>query len=230
MELGTTFQLWLEAALTLMILSFLYRDNPFYKFAEHLFVGVSAAYYMVIGFWNHLMPNLFGKLFPVTMSGIIPSAAGQAPQYHYLIPGALGLILLTRLVDRWAWLSRWTLAFIVGGTAGFWIPRILESDFLTQIQSTIVPIVVLDNTGGILWGASFSHLVLVLGVVCGLVYFFFSVEHTGLIGTISRAGIWVLMVTFGAAFGYTVMARISLLIGRMEALGAWVSSILSWFS
>ena len=34
-----------------------------------------------------------------------------------------------------------------------------------------------------------------------------------------------LMVAFGAAFGYTVMARISLLIGRMGFLGRWIDSI-----
>lgn len=224
--MDTTFQLWLDAALTLMILSFLYRDNPFYKFAEHLFVGVSAAYYMSINFWDALMPNLLGKLFPDLMSGLIPRVAGQAPQYHYIIPGLLGIILLTRLVDRWAWLSRWTLAFIVGGTAGFMLPRVLESDFLTQIQSTMAPIIVLDPAGNVLWGMVFSHLVLIVGVICGLVYFFFSIEHTGPIGGVSKVGIWVLMVTFGAAFGYTVMARISLLIGRMEALGAWIGSII----
>ena len=33
---------WVAAVLTLCIFSFLYKDNPFYKFAEHLFVGVSA--------------------------------------------------------------------------------------------------------------------------------------------------------------------------------------------
>lgn len=225
-----TFQLWLEAALTLMILSFLYKDNPLYKFAEHLFVGVSAAYYMSIGFWDHLMPNLFGKLFPDAMSGLVPSVAGQPPQYHYLIPGLLGLILLTRLVDRIAWLSRWSLAFIVGGTAGFNLPRFLDSDFITQVQSTMVPIIVFDETGSIFWGGSFSHLVLVGGVVCSLVYFFFSVEHRGVIGRVSRAGIYVLMIAFGAAFGYTVMARISLLIGRMEALGRWLGSTGAWFN
>ena len=89
----------------------------------------------------------------------------------------------------------------------------------------MIPLVVLDASGNLLWGASFSHVVLVLGVICGLVYFFFSVEHKGVLGHVSRAGIWVLMVTFGAAFGYTVMARISLLTGRMEALGAWLGSI-----
>ena len=222
-----TFQHWLDAALTLMILSFLYRDNPFYKFAEHLFVGVSAAYYMSINFWDHLMPNLLGKLFPDTMAPLVPSVAGSDPEYNYIIPGILGLILLTRLVDNWAWLSRWTLAFIVGGTAGFMIPRVLESDFMTQIQSTMVPLLVFDSAGNFQLGDSFSHLVLVVGVICGLVYFFFSVEHTGIVGKISRVGIWFLMVTFGAAFGYTVMARISLLIGRIEALGNWVTSLIA---
>ena len=74
-DMDVTLQLWIDAALTLMILSFLYRDNPFYKFAEHLFVGVSAAYLMAIGFWDHLVPNLLGKLFPSLMAGVVPSAA-----------------------------------------------------------------------------------------------------------------------------------------------------------
>ncbi|MBC7286752.1 MAG: hypothetical protein H5T86_01665 [Armatimonadetes bacterium] len=34
----------------------------------------------------------------------------------------------------------------------------------------------------------------------------------------SRVGIWFLMVAFGAGFGNTVMARLSLLIGRIEFL------------
>jgi hypothetical protein len=224
-DMSTTLLLWIDAALTLMILSFLYKDNPFYKFAEHLFVGVSAAYGMVVGFWDHLVPNLLGKLFPSMMAGLVPSAAGQTPDYYYLIPAVFGLLLLTRLVDRWAWLSRWALAFIVGGSAGFNLPRFLDSDFITQVQSTMIPLVVMDQSGGILWGMSLSHSVLVLGVICGLVYFFFSVEHAGLAGRVSRIGIWVLMVTFGAAFGYTVMARISLLIGRVELLESWIRSM-----
>jgi hypothetical protein len=224
--MSVTVQLWIDAALTLMILSFLYRDNPFYKFAEHLFVGVSAAYLMAIGFWNHLVPNLFGKLFPSLMSGILPGVAGKNPDYYYIIPTLFGLLLLTRLVDRWAWLSRWALAFIVGGSAGFNLPRFLDSDFITQVQSTMVPVLVFAPSGALMWGVSFSHLVLVAGVVCGLVYFFFSLEHKGITGRVSLVGIWALMVTFGAAFGYTVMARISLLIGRIEALERWVRTLI----
>ena len=65
---------------------------------------------------------------------------------------------------------------------------------------------------------SISAVVVFFGVFCGIVYFFFSKEHKGAFGAASRVGIYVLMVTFGAGFGYTVMARISLLVGRMRFL------------
>ena len=51
-----------------------------------------------------------------------------------------------------------------------------------------------------------------------LVYFFFSIEHTGNVRRVARVGIYFLMISFGAAFGYTVMARMSLLIGRFDEL------------
>jgi hypothetical protein len=57
-----------------------------------------------------------------------------------------------------------------------------------------------------------------VGVFTGLVYFFFSRAHKGAFGFASRVGVYFLMISFGAAFGYTVMARISLLIGRMSFL------------
>ena len=63
-----------------------------------------------------------------------------------------------------------------------------------------------------------------IGVSAVLVYFFFSVEHSGVVGAVSRIGIWFLMVAFGASFGFTIMARISLLIGRMQfLLGDWLN-------
>ncbi len=57
-----------------------------------------------------------------------------------------------------------------------------------------------------------------IGVLACLVYFFFSIEHKGAVGHTARVGIWFLMITFGAAFGYTVMGRIALLAIRLEFL------------
>ena len=62
---------------------------------------------------------------------------------------------------------------------------------------------------------------ILVGVLCGLAYFYFSKEHTGVFGGAATIGIWVLMVGFGASFGYTVMARISLFIQRVQFLGDW---------
>lgn len=217
-------ELWIGGVLTLMIFSFLYRDNPFYKFAEHLFVGVSAAYWMVQGVWGTLMPNLIAKVAPRLVQSFMPEAAGRAPEWHYLIAAAFGVLLLTRLVSRVAWLSRWALAFVVGYSAGTNFIRYLQSDFIAQVHGTMVPLAVRSGSG-IDIAASFSHLVLIVGVLCGLVYFFFSKEHRGVVGRMSRVGVWTLMVTFGASFGYTVMARISLLLGRVQALISWFALI-----
>ncbi len=222
--MADTLQLWVGALLTLMIFSFLYKDNPFYKFAEHLFVGVSAAYWMVTAFWNTIVPNLIGKIAPPLIAPFAPQLAKEPADPIFWIPLVFSFLLLARLVPKFDYLSRWAVALIVGWTAGTNMMRYMQSDFVGQIHSTIVPLIVLDPNGGFLFQETFSNIVLVVGVLCGLVYFFFSKEHTGAFGGAARVGIWFLMVTFGAAFGYTVMARISLLIGRMEYLGRWLSN------
>lgn len=51
-----------------------------------------------------------------------------------------------------------------------------------------------------------------------LIYFYFSKEHKGALGVGAKIGIWFMMVSFGASFGYTIMARVSLLIGRVYFL------------
>lgn len=216
---------WIGALLTLSILSFLYKDNVFYKFAEHLFVGVSAAYWMVIGIWGTLFPNLIAKIYPEGVRFVLPSLADREPEYHYIIAAILGIILLMRLFPKIGWVSRWSLAFIVGTTAGLNLVRYLRSDFIGQVQNSMIPLIVTVN-GTINLYESISNSILIGGLLCGLVYFFFSKEHKGVFGGISKIGIWVLMITFGAGFGYTVMARISLLVGRFQyLLGDWLGII-----
>ncbi|MFC2173119.1 hypothetical protein ACFLU6_10875 [Acidobacteriota bacterium] len=219
---GRAFSTWIAAFLTLCIMSFLYDDNPFYRFTEHLFIGVSAAYWMVIGFWTTLVPNLFGRLAPYFVKKhFIPDLPAEGYRnWLYLIPLILGIMLLMRLSPKGGWISRWPLAFIFGTTAGLRFVGFLVSDFIGQIQNTIITLVVLRQ-GQFNWEAlqmSFSALCGTIGLMTGLVYFFFSKEHKGLFGKASKVGIWILMVTFGAGFGYTVMGRIALLVGRMEFL------------
>ena len=68
------------------------------------------------------------------------------------------------------------------------------------------------------YAETLPNVVVAVGVLSVLVYFYFSREHRGGIAGVSRLGIWFLMVSFGAAFGYTVMGRIALLAVRLEFL------------
>ncbi|MCC7262076.1 MAG: hypothetical protein IT369_06080 [Candidatus Latescibacteria bacterium] len=191
------------AGLSLALYSFLYKDNPLFKLAEHVFVGVAAAY----TFGQVWFPTLYGEII-APLFNAAPEAAGQG--WLLLVPTVLGLLMLTRVSRRLGWLSRYAFAFVVGLGAGLTIPRSISSFLLAQIEPTIRPLT---------WSLDGLNLAIILvGVVSVLIYFFFSVEHTGIVGRVSRVGIWFLMVSFGASFGYTIMARLSLLIGRVYFL------------
>ena len=197
--------IWFIVLLTLSIFSYLYGDNPFYKAAEHIFVGVSAGYVFTIIFWDTIWPNLFGRLFPTYVN------AGFKFDITYVFPLLLGLFMLCRLSKKYEWLSRISIAYIVGMAAGLKFYVFLNSNLLTQIQASMV-----DLSGT--YASIINDIIILIGVLSGLIYFFFSKEHTGTIGKISRIGIYFLMIKFGASFGFAVMGRISLLIGRFEEL------------
>ena len=99
--------------------------------------------------------------------------------------------------------------------AGAAIPTVLQARVLTQAAYTMSIPLVERTADGISLSGTLNNLVLIIGVITSLVYFWFSIEHKGPIGVAAKAGIYFLMVGFGAAFGYTVMARVSLLIGRV---------------
>jgi len=222
-HLSQSWEVWVGAILSLMIFSFLYRDNPFYRVAEHILVGVSAAYFMVLGFWTTLWPNALVKLVPDLAQITHPQTEPGSADYLILVPFALGCLMLCRLIPRWSWLSRWAMAFAIGTTAGYNLIRYLRSDFLNQIAATLQPGLVVQAGGQIAWGATIDAFLVVGGTICGLAYFTYTRPHTGFYGKMARLGILVMMVTFGASFGYAVMGRVSVLIGQFrDLLGGWL--------
>jgi len=177
--------------LTLLILSFLYRENPFYRFAEYLLVGISVGYYLVIICRNTIYPLVIDKLF-------------VRGELIVLIPVVLGLMMFARLNKRWAYMSRLPLSLMIGFGAGVSIPAMLQARIMKQMSASMQSLLTING------------IIILLGIICTTAYFFFSRKHEGLFGHVSRIGTYFLMVFFGATFGYTVMSRISLLIGRLE--------------
>ena len=202
---------WVATGLTLFIFTFLYQDNPLFKLAEHLYVGVSVGYTIV-------------KAYDTVLIRLIYEPMVKQGDWSLLIPLGIGALMLARYIPKATWLSRIAFAFIVGVGSGLAIPRIISSFILKQVEDTVRPLVsiaqgeptftynLLDPTSNL------NTIVLLIGVISVLFYFFFSIEHTGPVRVAARTGILFLMVAFGAAFGYTVMARMSLLIGRLSDL------------
>jgi hypothetical protein len=205
----------LAAFLTLATFSFLYKDNPLYKIAEHLVVGVSVGYFAIIVWHNGLIRKLWferlsdGDWFYLWLNSSKP---------WYLIPAILGILMWTRFTKKYAWLSRFPMALYIGIAAGAAVPVELSARVNKQLYA-----IMSQTDFGNFWGSTFldtmagySQLLVLVGTLCALIYFFFSKAHTGVFGRLATFGIWVLMIGFGASFGFTVMARISLFIQRIQ--------------
>lgn len=272
---------WLGIFLTFCILSFLYDDNPFYKLAEHLFIGTSVGYLMVQQYTDNLHPKLFVAL-------------GEKHGFWLamrLVAIVLVVMLFVKALSRkWAWVGRFPLAFVVSFYAGLQINAVAQAELGAQIafaartidstkvdlnsaaaeELTALPgsspliaekliaaraekpfasisdaasrpnltpveqqdlaaargaLVGIDAKAGVdpgqrNWFGVVSNVLLLLGLLTSLVYFYFSVAHSGVVGRVSRVGVWILMVGFGASFGLTVQGRLALAIGRAyEVLG-----------
>jgi len=241
--------IWVAALLTLGILSFLVRDNPFYKVVESILIGVSAAYWMLVAFWSTLVPDLFAKLAPdlvraTMLPGLAPSKDPTQDFLLALIPLGLAIMLLWRLMPKGGWIAVWPLAVVIGTFAGMRLTATIEADFMAQIAAAIKPaaaftavppdeaaIAAAQAAGTVAspgrafdFGGTLAAILGLIGVITVLIYFFFSLEHKGVVGKTARVGVWFLMITFGAAFGLTVMGRMTLLIGRFEFLfGDWLN-------
>jgi hypothetical protein len=196
------FGIIIAVGITLSLYSFLYKDNPLFKFAENLYVGVAAAYTLDQVWYTAMLADVLNPILGLNDTPV---------DLVRMLPAILGLCMLTQLASPTiSWLSRISFAFVVGLGSGLAIPRTIAANLLAQIEPSMQSLSVSAE--------GFNLFVILIGVVTVLVYFFYSVEHTGAVGISSKIGVWFLMISFGASFGYTIMARLSLLIGRVGFL------------
>ncbi len=219
MSISPEFWIWIQALLTLFIFSFLYKDNPFYRFAEHLFIGVSNGYFITLIFYNVVVPMLydpirmgFQQLAEEGLSWQLFNPINEA-NFFVIIPILIGSLYITRFIPKISWMIRIPIGATMGYSVAIAIPALLEASILKQLKSSILTQA--DMTG--FW-PSVSLILTLLGTLATLVYFFFSKEHKGALKITSQIGIAFVMVAFGASFGLTVLGRVALAIGRFVFL------------
>ena len=108
---------WIAAFFTLALFSFLYKDNPFYRIAEHIFAGLSAGYYVGLIWHSVIIDQLIiplGEHWQYMSSGVDDGESHLVKFVFLIIAGLLGVLMFGRFFKKTSWLSRFPLAFVMG--------------------------------------------------------------------------------------------------------------------
>lgn len=219
------------ALATVGLYSVLYRENKFYRFFEHVFLGLASGYTLVAVWTETLKQSWWDPMIGTSAEGSTPGMPGFWA-YMFLLPvGLLGYFVFS---NKHNWLSRIPIGIILGLWSGQQI-QIWWNRYGPQIDNSLKPII--PTTFNPLYSPStkglapdqvaviksqiyvttaISNVIFIVTLLTVLSYFLFSFEvKSKLMQGSSMLGRWLLMIGFGAIFGSTVMMRFTLLIDRM---------------
>ena len=212
--------LWVGAACTLGLYSVLYKENQIYRVFEHIFLGLATGY-LVSQTWTNTLLQKWWQ--PMWDSG----------QWWYIFCLPVGLLYYFIYSKRHSWIARLIIGFFLGVTSGQTFQAYVN-DYWPQIDGSFKPIIphaaytahiMVDGAAKSVPVAALNvpdainNVIFMVILVCVSSYFFFSFEQKNpIIKSSAKLGRWMMMFTFGAIFGATIMARLVLLIDRMDFL------------
>lgn len=211
----------LSLLFTVMVLSYLIGDNPLFKIAVYLFVGVASGYAAAIIFWQVLVPKLFLPTWNIVQTGDYTRTVLLA------VPWLGFFFILMKVSPRLAGAARVTMAYLVGVGAAVTIVGALTGTIIPQFNATIgffegavnKPTAELIETG-------FSGGIVLLGLVTSLAYFQFgarkkadgSTQRSGIVEIFAWAGRIFIGSTLGVIFAGVYAAALTALIERISSL------------
>ena len=232
-EVWTTIAILSGGFATLAIYSFFYKENPLYRFFEHLYIGIAAGFTPVFTFRYFLWPKVVEPMLGmnvVTFPDGTAVAEYQAWSLWYLLPMAFGLLYYTIYFKRFSWMVKLVIGFSLGASATLAFKGFF-AEMLPQIAGSFKPLLVLQD-GSVDWWQSFCNSFFVVTLLLVMNYFFFTFRRESKVhAPASRGGRWLMMICFGSFFGSTVMAREALLVERLQFLYFdWYSQIVALLS
>lgn len=207
--------------LTLLVFSYLLGDNPLFRLAQALFVGVGMGYGIIIVFHYVLMRRL--SFLSANWLLTVP-------------PLLLGLLLWAKLWPSWSKVGNVSVAFILGAGAALAIGGALFGTLVPQVRATVLSLDPADYPSTPDSNPALDAGIIVLGTLCALLSFHFRAPAPGqragpgaaLIHFAGRLGRYFIMISFGALFANIVMSRTSLLLGRIDFLLDAADTLLTW--
>ncbi len=203
--------------LTVMVFTYLLGDNPVFRLAEHILIGVSVGWVTLQIFYNLLLPA-----FKYLLDS---SKAGSLDWWLYLVPLVLGLLLLLRPLRGAKPITNLIMALAIGTVAALALAGALSGTLLPQVGASMLPL----NSGDVI-----GRVVLLLGTILALWYFQFTIfkvmsperEATlaaqnqdvapgGIFGRVRLVGRWGIMLAFGAVFASVFLTYFAALVDRL---------------
>jgi len=231
-------KLLLGVLVTVGIFSILYKENPVFRFLEHIFIGLAAGYTLVIYWVQVIVPRWLQPMLP--HPGVAAAQATEHGQWWLFFALPIGLLFYSVYFPKLAWLNRLIISVFLGYAAGLALQAFVGGIAPQIVRSFKAPITTYNpNPAGALdanniqLGSVYLHpysLIFLIVLFCTMAYFFFTVEHrTAWMRRPAIAGRYFMMITLGAIFGTTVMGRFSLVIGRfsflIEAVKEWIGML-----
>ena len=189
---------WVGVFVTLMVLSFLYKESSFFRLTEYIFIGLASGY----GFAAALRLFVNQALTPIFVNGNLT----------FIVPLALGALFYAQYTKKYSALYRLPVSLSIGYGLGVTIWSVFAEFFVRQITATMIPII----TGNVL--VTLDNIVLVAGTILSLSYFILHREQKGVWGRVTKAGKYVILATLGAVFGSNVLGRMAIIIQRVQFL------------
>lgn len=186
--------------LTVLVFSYVFKDNPLYRLAIHILVGVSAAYALVIVVRLVLWPTIS----TVSQDILDPMSL------LWLVPIFLAILLLLKLIPRLAWFGNNSMAVLIAiGVA---------TGLVGAVVGTLLPLVTADNDSQLV------GIAIALLTICVLFYFYSSGRLTAdgnvvlpvwqrYVGLVGRV---VITITLGALFAGALNTSLVLLVERVR--------------
>lgn len=219
----------LGGACTLAIFSFLLRENPVFRFFEHTFIGIATAIGIMAQVRDFILPSLVKPLLGLDRVRFPDGSYGAEYDVRillYLIPVVFGCFYYFIYSKRYAWLAQLVIGFTLGMSAGLAFKGTFN-EMLPQLEDSFRPLYIPGDP----WG-SLGNIVFVFTLVSSFSYFFFTFRRKpgGPTERVATSGRFMLMGCFGAFFGATIMARMALLVERLEFLiNVWGPQLLQSF-
>ena len=203
---------------TILIFSYLIGDNPLFRIAIYIFVGVSSGYVAAVAWWQVIVPRL---VYPLMYGSVLEKALTAIP-----LLGAV--LIIMKISPRLAGLARIAMAFLVGAGAAVIIAGALSGTLIPQVSATINAFD-LASAGArniSLVEVIFNGAFILAGTVFTLIYFHFgarpkaagSMGRSPLIEFCASVGRIFIGITLGTIFAGVYAAALTALIERISAL------------